>query len=112
MALRLQPFPADRARLVSGWAQTHEEVLRWCSHPVAPVPARQINAWASETGCSRSRFTATRSSWPTGSWVDDDAAEVEIARLIVDPVERRQGLAATWRAGWPAWPGAGIRGSS
>ena len=33
-------------------------------------------------------------------WVDDDEAEVEIARLIVDPAERARGRACIWRAAW------------
>ena len=50
MQMRLRPFPADSARVVSGWATTAEEALMWCSHPAAPVPDGQINAWAQEDG--------------------------------------------------------------
>ena len=50
MALRLHPFPADSADVVSGWATTNEEVVMWCGRPAAPVPAEQINAWAHEDG--------------------------------------------------------------
>ena len=93
MALRLQPFPADLAPVVSGWARTLEEVLRWCSHPAAPVPARQINAWASEDGVQAFALYRDERLVAYGElWVDDAAAEVEIARLIVDPAERNRGL--------------------
>jgi hypothetical protein len=50
MTLRLHPFPAGSAGAVSGWAMTTEEVIMWCGHPVAPVPAEQISAWAREDG--------------------------------------------------------------
>ena len=44
MSLRLRPFPADLAGVVSGWATTEEEVLLWCGRPAAPVSAAQISA--------------------------------------------------------------------
>ena len=50
MRLRLRPFPADLAGVVSGWATTDEEVLLWCGRAVAPVSAGQISAWAREKG--------------------------------------------------------------
>jgi hypothetical protein len=39
MALRLLPFPADSAGMVSGWARTREEVIMWCGLPAASVTA-------------------------------------------------------------------------
>jgi len=93
MALRLRPFPADSAGVVSGWATTNEEVAMWCGRPAAPVPAGQINAWAHEDGVEP--FGLYREGRLVGYgelWVDDDEAEVELARLIVDPGERGQGL--------------------
>jgi hypothetical protein len=50
MALRLRPFPAGSADVVSRGAKTAEEVLMWCGHPDAPVPAEQISTWANEDG--------------------------------------------------------------
>ena len=35
MQLRLRPFPADLAGVVSGWATTEEEVVMWCGRPAA-----------------------------------------------------------------------------
>ena len=93
MALRLHPFPGDSAGVVSGWATTNEEVAMWCGRPAAPVPAGQINAWAHEDGVEP--FGLYREGRLVGYgelWVDDDEAEVELARLIVDPGERGQGL--------------------
>ena len=93
MALRLHSFSADSADVVSGWAQTHEEVLMWCGIPIAPVPAEQINAWANEDWVQPFGLYRDERLVAYGElWVDDDEAGVELARLIVDPAERRQGL--------------------
>src|SRR5215468_7131838 len=93
MALRLHPFPSDSADVVSGWAQTNEEVLMWCGHPAAPVPAEQINAWADEDWVQPFGLYRDERLVAYGElWVDDDEAGVELARLIVDPAERGQGI--------------------
>jgi ribosomal protein S18 acetylase RimI-like enzyme len=91
--MRLRPFPAGSASVVSGWATTDEEVLWWCSHPAAPVPPAQIRAWAREEAVQA--FGLYRGEDLVGYgelWVDDDEAEVELARIIVDPATRGQGL--------------------
>jgi len=93
MPLRLRPFPADSAGIVSGWATTDEEVAMWCGHPAAPVPPGQINAWAREDGVQPfGLYRGGRLVAYGELWVDDREAEVELARLIVDPGERGQGL--------------------
>ena len=93
MPLRLRPFPADSASIVSGWATTDEEVAMWCGHPAAPVPPGQINAWAREDGVQPfGLYRGGRLVAYGELWVDDREAEVELARLIVDPGERGQGL--------------------
>jgi GNAT superfamily N-acetyltransferase len=93
MAVRLRPFPADSAEVVSGWARTHEEVIIWCGHPAAPVPAGQISAWAREDGVQPFGLYRDGRLVAYGElWIDDDEAEVELARLIVDPGERGQSL--------------------
>jgi [ribosomal protein S18]-alanine N-acetyltransferase len=93
VALHVRPFPRDLAGLVSSWAGTAGEVLMWCGAAAAPVPAAQIGAWADEDGVQP--FGLYRDDQLVGYgelWVDDDEAEVELARLIVDPRERGQGL--------------------
>jgi len=93
MAVRLLPFPADSAEVVSGWARTREEVIMWCGRPAAPVPAGQISAWAREDGVQPFGLYRDGRLVAYGElWIDDDEAEVELARLIVDPGERGQGL--------------------
>jgi len=100
MRLRLCPFPAGSAGVVSGWATTDEEVLLWCGRAAAPVPAGQISAWAREEGVQPFGLYRGERLVAYGElWVDDDEAEVELARLIVDPAERRQGLGQSLATG-------------
>ena len=93
MTLHLRSFPAELAGVVSGWAKTGEEVLMWCGARAAPVPAEQISAWAAEDGVEQFGLFRDQRLVAYGElWVDDQEAEVELARLIVDPGERGQGL--------------------
>jgi ribosomal protein S18 acetylase RimI-like enzyme len=93
MALQLRSFPAELAGVVSGWGRTDEEVLMWCGARAAPVPAEQISAWARVDGVEQFGLYQDQRLVAFGElWVDDDEAEVELARLIVDPGLRGQGL--------------------
>ena len=93
MQLRLRPFPADLAGVVSGWATTEEDVAMWCGHPAAPVPPGQINAWAREEGVQPfGLYNGERLVAYGELWVDDDEVGVELARLIVAPGERGHGV--------------------
>jgi [ribosomal protein S18]-alanine N-acetyltransferase len=93
MWFRLRSFPADAADVVSGWATTDEEVLMWCGAGAAPVAAEQISAWAREDGVEPFGLYRGQRLVAYGElWVDDGEVEVELARLIVDPGERGQGL--------------------
>jgi ribosomal protein S18 acetylase RimI-like enzyme len=93
MTLQLRSFPAEQADLVSSWAPTAEEALMWCSAPAAPVPAGQIRAWADQDGVEQFGLYQDQQLVAYGElWTDDQEAEVELARLIVDPALRGQGL--------------------
>jgi len=93
MPLHLRSFPAESAGVVSGWAQTDEEALMWCGAKAAPVSAEQVSDWAQEDGVQQfGLFRGQRLVAYGELWVDDQEAEVELARLIVDPGERGQGL--------------------
>jgi len=67
MAVRLLPFPADSAEVVSGWARTRDEVIMWCGHPAAPVPAERIRAWARDDGVQPFGLYRAGGWWPTAS---------------------------------------------
>jgi len=91
---------ADAAGVVSGWARTDEEVLMWCGAAAAPVAAEQISAWAREDGVEPFGLYRGQRLVAYGElWVDDGEAEVELARLVVDPGERGQGLGRRLAAG-------------
>ncbi len=93
MTLQLRSFPPELADIVSGWAQAREEALMWCGAEVAPVPADQIRAWAHEDWVEPFGLFRDQRLLGYGElWVDDEEAEVELARLIIDPGERGQGL--------------------
>ena len=93
MTLRLRPFSADLADVVSSWAQTAAEVFMWCGLTAAPVPAGQINAWADDDWVRPFGLYQDERLVAYGElWIDDDEAGVELARLIVDPAERGHGL--------------------
>lgn len=93
MALQLRSFPTEFADVVSGWGRTDGEVLMWCGAAGAPVPAGQISSWAREDGVQPYGLYRGEQLVAYGElWVDDKEAEVELARLIVDPGERGQGL--------------------
>jgi len=93
MPLHLRSFPAELAGMVSGWATTDDEVRMWCGASTSPVTAEQISAWAREEGVQQFGLYRGKQLVAYGElWVDDDEAEVELARLIVDPGERGQGL--------------------
>jgi ribosomal protein S18 acetylase RimI-like enzyme len=93
VALRLRPFPADLAGVVSGWATSGQDVLMWCGAAVAPVPTSRIRAWAGEDGTEPfGLFRGQRLVAYGELWVDDEEGEVELARLIVDPAERGRGV--------------------
>jgi GNAT superfamily N-acetyltransferase len=93
MPIRLHPFPAELAGQVSGWATTNAETTMWCGRLTAPVPPGQIQAWAAEDGVRPYGLFHDERLIAYGElWVDDDEAEVELARLIVDPAERGHGI--------------------
>src|SRR5262249_60344608 len=102
MPLRLRPFPADSAGIVSGWATTDEEVAMWCGRPAAPVPPGQINAWAREDGVQPfGLYRGGRRVAYGELWGDEREAGGGLAPLLVDPGERGPGPGRRLAAGLP-----------
>jgi ribosomal protein S18 acetylase RimI-like enzyme len=86
-------FETELATTVSGWATTDAEVQAWCSRDHAPVAPEVIIGW------SEPEDVTAYAGWVEGTpvaygelWLDDEEAEVELARLIVAPDHRRRGL--------------------
>ena len=88
----LLPFDVADAATVAGWARTAEEASMWCGHAGWPVPADKVAAWSTEDGVRPFGLHFGEELIGYGElWVDHDEAEVELARLIVDPRHRGQG---------------------
>jgi len=88
----LRPFDVADAATVAGWARTTEEASMWCGHAGWPVPADKVAAWSTEDGVRPFGLHVGEELIGYGElWVDHDEAEVELARLIVDPRHRGQG---------------------
>lgn len=91
--MELRRFAAEAAGVVSGWAVAPVETAMWCGYAGAPVPAEKVAAWGGEDGVRAFGLYDGEALVAYGElWVDDEEAEVELARLIVAPAMRRQGL--------------------
>jgi GNAT superfamily N-acetyltransferase len=85
----LVEFDVALAATVAGWPRTADEAYRWCGH--REVSADIVAEWskAEDGRC----FALVDAGAPVGYgelWLDED--EVELARLIVAPDRRRQGV--------------------
>ena len=89
----LVPFDPAHAATVSSWARTDAEVRAWCARDLAPVPPEAIAAWGREEGVRAHALLEGGRPVAYGElWVDAEAGEVEVARLLVDPERRGLGL--------------------
>jgi len=89
----LRPFTADLAATVSSWPRSAAEVTMWCGQTGGAVSAETVNGWAAQDGVRAYGLHDGRRLVAYGElWVDDDEAEVELARLIVDPRLRGRGI--------------------
>jgi ribosomal protein S18 acetylase RimI-like enzyme len=90
--MHLVPFDPARAAVVSSWARSQPEVRAWCGHAEAPVLPEVVAGWGKATGVTA--YTLVEDTQLIGYgelWVDDDEAEVELARLIIEPGHRGRG---------------------
>ena len=89
--MELRPYEAGDAAVVAGWAGTPEENLRWCSRP--EVTAADVAGWAARPDVAAYGLVEDGELVAYGElWVDDDEAEVELARLVVAPGRRGRGI--------------------
>ncbi|RKN44293.1 GNAT family N-acetyltransferase [Micromonospora endolithica] len=88
--MELTAFEPVHAAAVAAWATTPEETRHWCSRD--EVAAATVAGWAAEPDVVA--YVAVVDGEPVGYgelWLDDDEAEVELARLIVAPGHRGRG---------------------
>ena len=87
------PATQDDAASVASWSTTAAEAAAWVSSP-APVTIEVVQSW-----WRRPDVTARLLLDPDGTpvaygevWDDEQEDEVELARLIVNPTRRREGI--------------------
>lgn len=94
--MQLRSFTADLAATVASWATSPVEATRWCGHTDGLVPAAKVATWATEDGVRPFGLYDADELVAYGElWLDDEEGEVELARLIVDPGRRGQGIGRT-----------------
>ncbi|MGW1346587.1 GNAT family N-acetyltransferase [Kribbella sp. NPDC002412] len=81
---------------VAGWARTPHEVGLLCGREEYPFPADAVTSWR-KLEPDIQAYVYFDGDQPVGYgevWLDDDEDEVELARIIVDPERRGQGIGA------------------
>jgi RimJ/RimL family protein N-acetyltransferase len=95
-----RPTEAE-AGVIGGWSSSAKETLKWCSSKEHPVSSERVVSWWQPADVEAYVAVGT-----TGAllgygelWLDPEEDEVELARLIVDPAVRGQGVGRTLVAG-------------
>jgi ribosomal protein S18 acetylase RimI-like enzyme len=87
------PFDPAHVALVASWPRSAQEAEWWCGAGPFPVPAQTVADWQREAGVRAHMLLAAGVIAGYGElWVDADAGEVELARIIVAPAARGNGL--------------------
>jgi [ribosomal protein S18]-alanine N-acetyltransferase len=92
---RLVPPRDADALVVAGWSRSAEEARRWCSVVEHPFPGERVRGWWAEAGVRPWLLVEGPDARPVGYgelWLDEEEDEVELARLIIDPAQRRRGF--------------------
>lgn len=88
-----RPTTAD-AETVAQWPSSAAEAQQWVSHAAYPFPASKVVSWW-EVPDVRPWLLVDAVGTPMAygeEWDDPEEDEVELARLIVDPRRRREGI--------------------
>ncbi|NJP31328.1 GNAT family N-acetyltransferase [Micromonospora sp. HSS6-12] len=89
--MELTAFGPSHAASVAGWARSAEETRRWCSRD--EVTPEVVAGWSAAPDAVA--YVAVVDGEPVAYgelWLDDEEAEVELARLIVAPAYGGRGL--------------------
>lgn len=88
----IKPGPAH-ADLVASWSTSVAEAQRWCSIGEHPFDPGHIRAWWREPDVQPWLLLVDGRPVAYGEvWVDEDEGEFEIARVIIEPAWRGQGV--------------------
>lgn len=89
--MELRPAEGADAAVVAGWPRSAAEVRLWCGLPAAPADV--VRGWAAEPDVLAYGLVDGTELVGYGElWLDEDEDEVELARLIVAPARRGQGV--------------------
>jgi len=90
--VRLKPFHPSQASAVSSWATNRGDVNRWCGYRGTRVPVETIIGWSRANGVQAYGLHRGSELIAYGElWIDTEQKEVEIARVIVSPIQRGRG---------------------
>ena len=90
----LETFDPAQAALVASWAVGDDVVRAWCARDDDSVPAEVVVGWSQADDVEAYLFS-DESGEPVAYgelWLDDEEGEVELARLLVAPDRRGQGI--------------------
>ncbi len=92
--LRLAAPELEHASVVTSWSVTPEETRLWCSRDDHPLSADVVTGWwRVDQVRPWLLLSATGAPVAYGElWLDPDADEVELARIIVAPDWRHRGV--------------------
>jgi RimJ/RimL family protein N-acetyltransferase len=92
----LQVFDPARADLVASWAVGDADVIRaWIALEADAVPADVVAGWSAEDDVEAFLFTESEGGPPVAYgelWLDHEDGDLELARLLVAPERRGQGI--------------------
>jgi ribosomal protein S18 acetylase RimI-like enzyme len=91
--MHLVPFDPGRSSVILDWVTSDDEARRWASLQSRPSGPALFDRWHAEAGVRPYLLETDGAVVGYGEiWQDADEDEAEIARLIVDPARRGEGL--------------------
>ncbi|MER8006703.1 GNAT family N-acetyltransferase [Streptomyces sp. NPDC094149] len=89
----LRRFAPVHAASVAGWPTSLTEVVMWCGGSEFPMPEETISGWQQGEDVEAYVLVEGERLFAYGElWFDAEEDEVELARLIVDPEVRGEGV--------------------
>lgn len=91
--MQFLPFDPAHVALVGSWPRSAQEAEWWCGAGPFPVPAQTVADWQREADVRAYMLLTAGAIAAYGEvWTDAEEDEVELARIIVAPAARGNGL--------------------
>ncbi len=91
--MSLRAFAAGDAERIAGWAQSPAELEAWCARSDWPLTADVFAGWHARSDVYPHVLADDGQAVAYGEvWHDAEEDEAELARIIVDPARRNEGL--------------------